>query len=108
MCDWDGRLDNVTVGLDAAHVRWWAAGGADTIQNGMCLCSLHHKLFDLGVLGITPDYRVTVSPFFVGRGDAVGRSVIDLSGTPVLRPPENSHTVALENVEWHLNEVFRS
>ncbi len=52
MCGFDGRLDSTTVGLEAAHVRWWAEGGPDHTFNGLCLCVMHHKLFDLGVLGV--------------------------------------------------------
>ncbi|QHY96599.1 hypothetical protein SSPS47_15940 [Streptomyces sp. S4.7] len=27
-------------------MRWWAFDGPDEIDNGLCLCALHHKLFD--------------------------------------------------------------
>ncbi|MFA1537969.1 HNH endonuclease [Actinomadura sp. DLS-62] len=41
-------------------VRWWAFGEPDDVNNGLCLCALHHRLFDKGALGITGDRRVTV------------------------------------------------
>ncbi|KPI04056.1 hypothetical protein OK006_7188 [Actinobacteria bacterium OK006] len=47
-CGYDGRIGAVPVGLEAAHVRWWAFDGPDDIDNGLCLCSLHHKLFESG------------------------------------------------------------
>lgn len=39
------------MGLEAAHVQWHSQNGSDDVSNGLALCSLHHTLFDLGVLG---------------------------------------------------------
>jgi len=47
--------------LEAAHIKWHQAGGPDTIDNGLALCSLHHKLLDLGALGISNEFTVIVS-----------------------------------------------
>ncbi len=33
MCSYDGRLGTEAVGLDAAHVRWWAFDGPDSVDN---------------------------------------------------------------------------
>jgi putative restriction endonuclease len=66
VCGYDGRLDTTPVGLDAAHVRWWAAGGPDVLENALALCVLHHKAFDLGVVGVSPDRRVQISQAFHG------------------------------------------
>jgi len=38
------------------------------VDNGVGLCTLHHKLFDQGALGIQFDHTVLVSRHFVGRG----------------------------------------
>ena len=40
------------VGLEAAHIRWWAADGPDEVDNAVALCSLHHKLLDRGAIGL--------------------------------------------------------
>lgn len=34
VCGYDGRLGAEAVGLDAAHLRWWAFDGPDTVDNG--------------------------------------------------------------------------
>lgn len=52
-CGFDGQVAGSPVGIEAAHVRWFAFGGPDTLDNGLALCMLHHKLFDRGVLGWT-------------------------------------------------------
>ena len=38
--------------LEAAHYVAVKDGGADTAENGLCLCSIHHKLFDAGMIDI--------------------------------------------------------
>ena len=104
-CGYDGRLGTVPVGLEAAHVRWWAFDGPDEVDNGLCLCSLHHKLFDKGVLGLADDDTVTVSQRFVS-GSPAGRQVIDLAGRPLLGPQAGAKRVALRHRGWHAEQVF--
>jgi putative restriction endonuclease len=33
-CGYDGQLAAASVGIDAAHVRWFAFGGPDALDNG--------------------------------------------------------------------------
>ncbi|MFD5031421.1 phosphorothioated DNA-binding restriction endonuclease [Streptomyces sp. NPDC058220] len=106
-CGYDGLLSRVPVGLEAAHVRWWAFEGPDTLSNALCLCSLHHKLFDKGVLGLTADRDITVSRSFVGRSDAARQFVTDLVGRPLLAPQPGSPDVAPDHIAWHSTQVFR-
>ncbi|MEU3849542.1 phosphorothioated DNA-binding restriction endonuclease [Streptomyces sp. NPDC029554] len=105
-CGYDGRIGAVPVGLEAAHVRWWAFGGPDEIENGLCLCSLHHKLFDKGVLGVGDDHRILVSQRFVGHSDAARRHVTALAGRPLIGPQPGTSPVAAEHRDWHARQVF--
>jgi len=41
-------------------VRWFNIGGPDTVENGLCLCALHHKLLDKGHR-ISGEHTVVVS-----------------------------------------------
>ncbi|MEV3926909.1 phosphorothioated DNA-binding restriction endonuclease [Actinomadura coerulea] len=107
-CGYDGWLNGTAVGLDAAHVRWWAFDGPDDITNGICLCALHHKLFDKGALGIAEDRRVTVSVHYVGRGPAARHQVHALAGRPISTPQRAFPDVDDQHIAWHAREVFRS
>ena len=69
-CGYDGALSRNPVGLEAAHVQWHSQDGPDEVHNGLALCSLHHTLFDLGVLGLLPDLRIQVSQLYVARSPA--------------------------------------
>lgn len=106
VCGYDGRLDTTPVGLDAAHVRWWAAGGPDTLDNALALCVLHHKAFDLGVLGVTPDRRVQVSRAFHG-GRRSQEFVVRFGGASLQAPQDGLPTVDERHRAWHEREVFR-
>jgi putative restriction endonuclease len=107
MCGYDGRLDTESVGLDAAHLRWWAFDGPDTVDNGLSLCTFHHKLLDRGVLSITEDHKVAVSAHFVGRGRAAIELVMRLVGERLLEPQPGHAVPAGEHIGWHAEQVFR-
>jgi putative restriction endonuclease len=47
--------------LEAAHIRSYASSGPHRISNGLLLRSDFHKLFDLGLITVDPDYTVHVS-----------------------------------------------
>ena len=53
VCGFDVRLGSVSIALDAAHIRWHQAGGPETEDNGLALCVLHHKTFDLGAFTVS-------------------------------------------------------
>ncbi|MGW3043832.1 phosphorothioated DNA-binding restriction endonuclease [Kitasatospora sp. NPDC001159] len=105
-CGYDGALGASSVGLEAAHVRWWSHEGPDEVDNGLCLCSLHHKLFDKGVLGLGEGRRILVSQRFVGRSEASRQHVLALAGRPVIGPQPGLPPVADRHREWHVRQVF--
>ena len=37
-CGYNGQAGGVPIGLEAAHMRWFALDGPDTLDNGMALC----------------------------------------------------------------------
>ncbi|GGS62157.1 HNH endonuclease [Planobispora rosea] len=107
-CGYDGWLDGVTVGLDAAHVRWWAFDGPDDLANGLCLCGIHHKLFDKGVLGLDTRRAITVSARYVGRSRASREMVLHLAGQPIREPQPGLRPLDDDHISWHFRQVFRS
>lgn len=104
-CDYDGRLSMAPFGVEAAHVRWFAFDGPDTLDNGLALCMLHHRLFDRGALGLDPDLRVQVSATFTARTPA-GHTVYDLHGREV-QPRPGTNLPAADHASWHRREVFK-
>jgi putative restriction endonuclease len=106
ICGWDGILDDTGLALEAAHVRWHAAGGQDTADNGLCLCTLHHKAFDRGAVGFTDDHHVLVSQHVRGsRG--IEEWLLRFVGTNINQPLVGESPPSSENLGWHRREVFR-
>jgi len=103
-CGYDGSLGGAPVGIEAAHVRWFKLGGPDELDNGLALCSLHHKLFDRGALGLSLDAHVQVSDHF--RASGVGKQIYELHGRE-LRPRPGAQLPAEAHVEWHRTQVFK-
>ncbi len=107
MCGFDGRLGRNPVAIEAAHVRWHSQEGPDELANAIALCSLHHALFDCGVLGLSPDLRLTVSPLYVATSQA-GRAIDALADQPLLNVRPGKPSVDVIYVNWHTIQVFKS
>ena len=109
VCDYDIRLGDELLGLEAAHIRWHAAGGPDEVSNGLALCGFHHKALDRGAWGLEPfdhGFRILVSSDAHGQSPAL-RLLRDYHGAR-LRPPLRAPDVPLaEHVRWHGRQVFR-
>ena len=41
--------------LDAAHIVSYAEGGTHLVTNGMSMCTIHHRAYDLDIVGVRPD-----------------------------------------------------
>jgi putative restriction endonuclease len=106
VCGFDSLLDGRSVGLEAAHVRWFAQGGPSIVGNGLCLCALHHKALDLGLLGISPVRTLLVSARATG-GPAVEAQLVAFRGRP-LRPQSGAPQLGPAFVEWHTGQVFKA
>jgi hypothetical protein len=90
MCGYDGQLETVSVAVEAAHVRWWAYDGPDDLANGLALCSLHHRVFDHGV--------VTVETF---TGSTERRALDELQTRGVeVRVSYDTQTTRLHAKSW--------
>ncbi|WP_432501844.1 HNH endonuclease [Kineococcus arenarius] len=57
--------------LDAAHIvdDSDAELGQPVVSNGLSLCTLHHRAYDHGFLGITPDYEVRIDSALLDEVD---------------------------------------
>lgn len=106
VCGFNVRLAHTLVGVEAAHIKWHQAGGPDVEENGIALCSLHHKLFDRGVFTINNERRMIVSQ------DAHGTNGFDewlmrYHGNEIFKPIETSYYPKDDFIYWHVKEVFK-
>jgi len=105
-CGYDGTLARIPVGIDAAHIRWFNHGGPDSLDNGLALCVLDHRLFDRGALGLSSDLRIKVSPQFTATTDTA-RRIENLHGV-LLNVSRDGAAPHDDFLEWHDKQVFKS
>ncbi len=106
ICGFDLRLGNLSVGLEAAHIKWHQAGGPDIEQNGLALCVLHHKFFDLGGLSINEKMKVLVSENLYGR-KGFKEHFYAFHGKPINSPQHPFYKPDTGFLKWHKREVFK-
>ena len=102
----DMRLDNVTICLDAAHIKWFQAGGPDHEENGLSLCSLHHRLFDRGAFTVDKNLSIAVSQSVSGS-TGVEEILLRYHKKPIQEPQSLIYTPNPIYTDWHIKEVFR-
>jgi putative restriction endonuclease len=106
VCGFDVRLGDSLVALEAAHIKWYQAGGPDEEVNGVALCSLHHKLFDRGAFTLTDSMHLRVSERAHGSM-GFAEWLLAFHGMQ-LRPPQRpTYYPEPTFIEWHVSEVFQ-
>ena len=106
VCDYDVRLGNTHVGLEAAHIMWHQAGGPDTEANGLALCSLHHKLFDLGAFTLTERLVIVLSNQVYGN-HRFDQYLLAFHGQSIRPPQDPGYVPEPMYIRWHRRQVFK-
>ena len=110
VCDFDLRINDELLGLEAAHIQWHSHNGPDNVFNGLALCLLHHRALDRGAVGLEAKgtgYRVLVSTQVRGRPPSA--SLLSEFSGQLIRPPRSRRQgPRREHVDWHRAQVFRN
>jgi putative restriction endonuclease len=106
VCGFDVRLGSQFIALDAAHIRWHQAGGPDAENNGLALCAIHHKVFDLGAFTLGKSGRLLVSDQVTGSA-GFEEVLMHYHGKPVRKAQRPEWRPELSHLEWHTREVFK-
>jgi putative restriction endonuclease len=106
ICGFDMKIGASDFALDAAHIKWHQVGGPDVVDNGLALCSIHHKALDRGVIGITEEQILLVSVDL--HGNSWGRAWFEeFKGKPLRKPTRTKWYPRIEYLRWHFDQVFR-
>ena len=106
VCGFSLRIEDTTIGLDAAHIKWRQANGPDTTRNGIALCVIHHKLFDLGAFTIDNDLMVIVSDRICG-GSHLDTLLIAHHKRPAASATQHDQRPHPSFLQWHRMQVFK-
>ena len=93
--------------LEAAHILPFAESGPHDVSNGMLLRSDFHKLFDLGMITVTPELRVEVSPR-IREEYFNGKAYYRLHGQELANLPESvSERPSTDFLRWHNDNRYQ-
>ncbi|GAA0343232.1 HNH endonuclease [Bacillus carboniphilus] len=106
ICGFNVRLGNHLVGIEAAHIKWHQAGGPDTEENGIALCSMHHKLFDRGVFTLAENRTFLVAESANGT-NGFDEWLMRYHGQSIRSPIHPAYRPEISYVNWHVREVFK-
>jgi putative restriction endonuclease len=108
VCGFDLRIGHTPAGLEAAHIQWHHVGGPDIEPNGLSLCALHHKLFDLGVFTVEPaEHRVVFSQHAISGGRGM-EGELQFHGRAIHAPQHADLLPAAEFLAWNTKNVFKT
>jgi putative restriction endonuclease len=106
VCGFDVRLGTVSIALDAAHIHWHQAGRPSTEMNGLALCVLHHKTFDLGAFTVNREGVLLVSDQAHGT-EGFHQALLRHHGRRIARPQRPEWKPEPGHLAWHARGVFR-
>jgi putative restriction endonuclease len=90
--------------VDACHIVPFSISNDDTIKNGISLSPTLHRAFDRGLISISEDYKVMVSPLV--RDDSSTAALTYYNGHPIITPTYSAYLPSQDNLAWHRGEVF--
>ena len=107
VCGYDLRLGDMPAGIEAAHIMWYQAGGPDIESNGLSLCTLHHKIFDLGGFTVNADELMLVFSQEIS-GQTHRDWLLGFHGKSLLRPQNEAFLPHRKFLDWHRDTIFKA
>lgn len=106
VCGLSLRIQNQPTILEAAHIKWHAHGGPDSSDNGILLCNLHHKLFDLGAYCLQ-DNEILISNKILASDPGFETWLGQFHKKKIQKPQNKSFYPNPEYTGWHEKNVFK-
>ncbi len=98
---------NIRSLLIASHIKPWALDESTRSEpeNGLCLCALHDRAFDRGLIAVSENLRILVnSAITPSKQQIVRATLVDFHGLPLRMPTR--FAPRKEFLAWHRQNVF--
>ena len=95
--------------LIASHIVPWSEneGVRADPENGLCLCMLHDKAFDRGLISIQSSLEIIISSDVkLSKSDFVKYSITKFHGEKIKLP--RRFPPKAEYIQWHFENVFQT
>lgn len=89
--------------MEAAHVVPRSSRGSNRLQNGLCLCPVHHWAFDKGLLSLEEDFTIKVADIILVSGSE-GVWLAELHGQ--MAHIAKDAPISQETLAWHRRNIF--
>lgn len=100
--------ENTLVALEAAHIVPYAGEGPHDVRNGLLLRADFHRLFDVGLVSITQDLKIKVSPK-IHEAWFNGKAYYKLEGHPLAVLPDlPANRPDPDRLHWHFKNCFQA
>jgi len=100
--------ESTLVALEAAHIVPYSKDGSHEIQNGLLLRADFHRLFDVGLVSITQDLNIKVSPK-IRETWFNGKAYYRLNNQPLsILPDLPEHRPDPDRLGWHYKNRFQA
>jgi putative restriction endonuclease len=61
ICGYKLGYRNTLIGAKTAPIQWHNSQGPDAVNNGLALCSIHHKLLDYSAIGFNDNLELLIA-----------------------------------------------
>lgn len=92
--------------VEAAHIIPWSCSYNDDPRNGISLCKVHHWAFDEGLITVTHEYKIKISPIVKSQRETA-LFIYNTNNQQIILPKNVSVLPAKEALEWHYKNTFR-
>jgi len=101
---------DVTELLVASHILPWSMDSNNRLnpKNGLALNALHDKAFDKGLITVTEELKIKISPIFMKRTDilSIKQNFIDYDGKELIEPKKFFPDI--DFLKAHNDKTFRA
>lgn len=100
---------NVPDLLVASHIIPWSVNVKERLnpRNGLCLNGLHDKAFDKGLMTISTDFKIIISPkLLINPSEPVEKWIACFEGKEIMIPQRFVPTTKF--LKYHNNHIFKS
>lgn len=100
--------ENTLVALEAAHIVPYGGDGTHDVSNGLLLRADFHRLFDTGLVTVTPDYRVKISPL-IREAYFNGKAYYRMNDMQLAVTPDRlASRPDPDRLDWHNKNCFQA
>jgi len=99
--------ESTLAALEAAHIVPYSKEGSHEVRNGLLLRADFHRLFDAGLVSVTQDYQIKISPK-IRESWFNGKVYYRLNGQPLSHLPDSpSQRPDPDRLSWHYKNCFQ-